>query len=227
MYVLSNDKDFPKEAILANGGFTSTYLGGLPVFDTMGINQKIQLELATSGLYASYPISQSLFNKKASTKIFIPYTEIEYVNVLHDSHVSVHRQPKSMAKRAMVGSMVGGRRGARLGALSAIGTKQQQVQHTNYNFEFQLKDSKLKFSTALELTNSSLGSNVKAFQQNLQNILKNRFVLNGDFSSLQTSQVSNNKQDVYDEISKLKQLFDQGIITEAEFSAKKKQLLNL
>ncbi len=241
MYIQSTDQNFPKESIRPNGELVLTYLGGLPLFDQMGLNQSIQVKIATSGIYLTYPASSGL-RRNNGTTIFIPLTSIQYINALHQPQLIEKQQNKSMAKRAMVGSMVGGRRGARIGAISALGTKTTTIQSSAYHFivNLTMDGQNTEFSMFKETTNPNEIKQLDRFHDMaLAGLLGSKLVRDGNFASLQAqptpsptpasepTPTSQPSLDPYEEITKLKGLLDQGIITQEEFDLKKKQLLGL
>lgn len=232
MYKLESESDFPRENIVAGGSLTLDYIGGFKEFDALGARQKVGMEVGTSGIYLTYPLSQGLLGKKRGTKVFIPVNSIEYINIEQDRQVTEQQEQKSALKRAAVGSMIGGRRGATIGALSAMGNKTTTKETITYRYT-------LKFSGKAEVVQCSMGIAVEGSAQvqgvenfnrrALKNILNEKLVENGNFSALNKQGESGKSQgsDPYEELVKLKSLLDQGILTEEEFNAKKKQLLGL
>ena len=226
MYILETDKDFPKDPIVQAGVINLDYLGGFKLFDNLGINQKINIQVAKTGIYLTYPAVRGLLGKNKGTTIFIPLDSINYINI-------EHKQQKNMVKRAATGSVVGGRRGARIGAISALGgPKTTQVETSTYQYflQFTAENEVVDCSMVLQLTGANQSSEVDNFNTvALRNLLNEKLVSNGDFSKLnETAQSSREKQnDPYEEVIKLKSLLDKGILTEEEFNAKKKELLGL
>lgn len=230
MYIKSTEANFPRESIRQNGALVLDYLGGFNVFDQLGLNQKISVKLGSTGIYFGYPISAGRFGKSQDTTVFIPVPSIQYINALHQPQMIQQQQNKSVAKRAMVGSMIGGRRGARLGALSAMGTKTTTVQSSAYHFivKFEHEGSMIEFSMFTETTNPNEIRTLDSFHDiGLMGLLGSKLVRDGDFSQLSQPTTQATVQDPYEEITKLKGLLDQGIITQEEFDLKKKQLLGL
>lgn len=230
MYIRQTDVNFPNELIRANGELTVTYLGGLDIFDKLGANKKLTLQVASSGMYLLYPVTQTMFSKTHGDRIFIPLDDIVYMNVMHDPQIIEQYQRKSMVKRTMVGSMIGGRRGARLGALSSITPKKTVTQNSVYQYVLRItvQGNETDIALSIESTNTNEIRQIDRFNTvAVQPLLQNKLVFDNNFSNLQAQPTSSTTTDSYDELIKLKQLFDQGIINEAEFEAKKKQILGL
>lgn len=237
MYILENETNFPKEPIVQGGTLTLDYVGGFKEFDKFGAKQKISIQVASSGIYLTYPVSQSLLGRSNGSTVFISSDDINYINVYQNSGLAEQYQKKSLVKRAAVGSILGGRRGARLGAASSLGSKRTVVEATSYNYtlQFNAQGEKIECVMSLELTGSIQPRAVDHFNNVvLRNLLDQKLVNNGDFSKLNNSanQVSKNSDqpqiaESYDELIKLKSLADKGVITQEEFDAKKKQLLGI
>lgn len=232
MYILETEPNFPKDPIIQHGVINLDYQGGIKIFDDLALRQKISLQVATTGIYLQYPILEGVFNKNKSTTIFIPVESIEYLNIEHNSEITEQHQQKNMVKRAAIGSVVGGRRGARLGALSALGTKKTMSKTSTYTYllQFEGNSEKIKCTMSLELSGDGQSREVDNFNNNiLKSLLQKKLVHNGDFSQLDINKKTSNEKnsDSYEELIKLKSLYDQEIITEEEFNLKKKQLLGL
>lgn len=236
MYILETETNFPKEPIVQGGALTLDYVGGFKLFDNLGARQKISVQIANTGIYLTYPISQSLLGKSKGTTVFIPLDSINYVNVYQNSELAEQYQKKSMVKRAAVGSIVGGRRGARLGAVSSLGSKKTVVEANSYNYtlQFNAQGETVECAMKIELTGNVQTRPVDHFNNiALRNLLNQKLVNNGNFSQLNSStqvvEVANDQTQggSYDELIKLKSLVDQGVITQDEFDAKKKQLLGI
>lgn len=238
MYILENDSNFPRESIVPEGTLTLEYLGGFKELDALGARQKISMEVGATGIYLTYPLSQGLLGKNRGNKVFIPTDAIEYINVEQDRQVREQQGQKNMAKRAAVGAMVGGRRGARIGALTALGSNTTTTTETltfRYSLKFQGNEGVVQCAMGISVEGNQ-GKMIETFNQSaLKSLLHEKLVKDGNFSALNATTASSStaqptkvqSEDPYEEIVKLKGLLDQGILTEEEFNKKKKELLGL
>lgn len=238
MYMLENDRNFPRESVVPGGALTLEYLGGFKVLDDLGSRQKISMEVSQSGIYLTYPLAQGMLGKNRATKVFIPVDAIEFINVEQDRQVREQQGQKNMAKRAAVGGLVGGRRGARIGALTALGSNTTTTTETTtfkYSLKFQGNEGAIQCTMGIRVEGNAQSQSIERFNQSaLRPLLHEKFVKEGNFSALnqKSSQINTPTStqpqgDPYEEVVKLKALLDQGILTEEEFDKKKKELLGL
>lgn len=83
--------------------------------------------------------------------------------------------------------------------------------------------SMITISTASGFTKFSMIENYKDIENILQTLINERQAN----TEMSVSRASTKSSDKFDDLKKFKQLLDNGIITQEEFEAKKKQLLNL
>lgn len=164
-------------------------------------------------------------------KLEIPYKKLMGCEVYHNGTIV------GGVKRALVGGVIAGGAGAVVGALTAnkkvssIGLKISQNDLTNPEIILPLIDpatdgeapkDKNLCQEALNFANSVVATvNVILKQNNEQNsAMPNR--VRSDIGTNQSKENSN-----FEAIKKYKELLDMGIITQAEFNAKKAELLGI
>ncbi len=131
------------------------------------------------------------------------------------------------AGRALIGGMIGGNVGAIIGSSGS----RKNIEYCN---ELQLKLT-LKNGDVpayyIDLIHNTLRKDSEAYRdayRRAQNIVaKLRLILAEEPKSTQPAEEAAPSMDIPAEIRKYKSLFDDGIITEEEFTAKKNALLNL
>lgn len=143
---------------------------------------------------------------------------ISYTPINNGHHINKHHR----VTRGIVGGLLAGGIGAGLGAATG-GKDFDQIDELSIIINFTNgRKRKLTFGKSLKVGSMSAKFSLKAYQESLallnviMNIKQQNSELNGDQLNIDLNQ-----------LSKLKSLLDEGVITQEEFDAKKKQILNL
>lgn len=177
-------------------------------------------------LYLDDKAQKILFDKSLlETFAFYDYSDFTgYKKIL----IPGTREKHHGIARGITGGIIAGPAGAVVGAVTG-GKQYSVVNQLSLELYFKNKDSReIKFLTSSTKTDSFIYRNIyKSFNevaQKLDEVLKS----NQKKSPVQSKPNNQpDKLDSADEIRKFKKLADDGIITQDEFEAKKKQLLGL
>ena len=154
-------------------------------------------------------------------KVF-PFTSIVSYQPIQDGH-NEHRHHG--VTRAIVGGTIAGGAGAIVGAVTG-GKDFDYIDRLGVSINF--KDGSTIQLMMINSQEKKNGIVAKAAYKNFYNICG---ILDSQINHNSVSTSNDNREskniDIADEIYKFKKLFDDGVITQEEFEAKKKQLLNL
>jgi len=162
-----------------------------------------------------------LFTDNKYSKIYVPKDLIDYeIRVDNEIVVTSHTKGKKGAGRAIAGGLLFGGAGAVAGAMtgkSKSQTTSNQTEIHHYTLVVKVNDLS-KPSFVIELDSVNIAEDVVSiFDILVGNINK--------FEKQEESSKSKHTLDKFEEIKKYKELLDEGIITQAEFEQKKKELL--
>lgn len=152
--------------------------------------------------------------------VIFSYDEIIDYELLQDG--------ETITKGSLGGAIVGGAIWGGVGALvgGSLGKKKSKQEITEYRIKITTKNSFCPIVYINFLPTGKIKSNsllFKTYAGNAQEVLSQLAIIT-NYTSNSAVESSNSEAD---EILKFKNLLDQGIITEEEFIAKKKQLLGL
>ncbi|GAO99871.1 SHOCT domain-containing protein [Fructobacillus ficulneus] len=144
------------------------------------------------------------------------YSDIETFDRKIDEDVSYNTKKKNGITRAIVGDIIAGPVGAIVGSGTAKSSSTE-------NREIKSIDFSIRFNSGYVYSISFSGSNSDIKKADSLYVHLNG-IINSNQSTIQSSDSSSNN---IDDLTKLKELVDAGVLTEEEFTAKKKQILGI
>lgn len=203
-----------------------SYMGGVDEIDTLMEQNKtlspdINFRMHSEGISIAFT-----FGVFESRYLAIPYKKITTWTIEEEDEI-IKKVDKSVIGRALLGGLLLGPLGAMVGGMSGIGTKDMPYSPTNNNV--------LTLFCNLGGIDTII---LFAIKKDDLSIIRNYFMLNFSESYKNPDDIKLEKEEqiipnsishisVADELKKLKELTDDGILTKEEFDAQKYKLLNM
>lgn len=195
--------------------------------------QKIEQERPESHFEKSFGLHDKILINDEYKSFCIKYangnqTPTYYLKDIVDYEIKEINKDGDTLSGALMGQYIAGRSGAVLGAQLASGSSNITEVQCRIMLQTESDTSVLLVKLALPLFSVSQTSNkysaIKAEEMKLDSYLKTAIKNNTNDKQASTT---NNTGNSTNEIRKFKELMDEGIITEEEFIAKKRQLLGI
>jgi len=194
-----------------------SYLGGLPAADERLRNRvpnehNLEISILPKGFELKI---DPLFN---SLRFGVPFDRIEYVTI-EPQHQIVEKKQKSILGRALVGGILLGPVGAIVGGMTGVASKQVKLISVDNILLIKLANPEELLTFSVKNTDFSV---IETFWRRFT---PNNYRTPAEIEHLLKIE-SNTSFSLSDELTKLKELVDKGILTETEFLAQKEKLLN-
>lgn len=203
-----------KDALINN---TLIYMGGIPEFDKHIEENKINLDLTSiwkrpKGLELDFSSGWSHY------RIALHYENLNFWTIEQKNQI-IAKKSKSIIGRALIGGAILGPVGAVVGGMTGIGEKTTKVSDIDNVISLSYIDEGKEVMILFSSKDEKVKEAVNFLNRNLPNKYKDaNEIEEGVKSSKETESIS-------DEIMKLKELLDKGILTEDEFKQQKRKLL--
>lgn len=166
-----------------------------------------------------------------------PYSEILSCEIIEDGETTYKKSTSRTVSGAIVGGIIAGGAGAIIGGLSGKEKEKKEIKYldfkivfkdtTNPNFKIRFFDAweeTARTKKSIRITDSVFGPVFQKALNNLKN-WKNIIEIIIDKVDSQSNNTNNLTISVSDELSKLNDLKEKGILTEKEFEQQKKKIL--
>jgi uncharacterized protein YkvS len=204
-----------KDALINN---TVVYMGGITEFDTHIEENKVNIDLTSiwkrpKGLELDFSSGWNHF------RIAILFDNVNFWTIEQKDQI-VAKKSKSIIGRALLGGVLLGPVGAVVGGMTGIGDKDVKVSDIDNVISLSYVEDGKEFMILFSCKDKKVQKVTNYLNRNLNNKFK-------DADEIKVEQnIEKKSEGIADEIMKLKELFDQGVLTEEEFNQQKIKLLS-
>ena len=198
------------------------YLGGIPEIDQLIENNKIEPENSYVSMeMRPKGVEINLTQGFKKTRIGLYNESFQYWTIEQQQEV-VAKKSKSVVGRALLGGVLLGPVGAVVGGMTGIGDKEINASNVDNIISFLYSEKDNDILILFSCSNKQIKKVLEFLKKNFGDKYK---------SPAEVKFSDNNKSDngsisISDELRNLKELMDEGILTNEEFDEQKKKLLN-
>lgn len=198
------------------------YLGGIPEIDQLIENKKIDPKVANVSLeMRPKGVEVYLMHGFNKTRVGLYSEKLNFWTIEQQQEV-VAKKSKSVIGRALLGGVLLGPVGAVVGGMTGIGDKTVKVSDVDniisISYSQNDKDTIILFSCS--------NKKVKKIYEYLKKKFGNKYKKPEEIKFAEENKTNSSKVSIADELRKLKDLLDEGILTNEEFEQEKNKLLD-
>jgi hypothetical protein len=198
------------------------YLGGIPEIDKLIENKKIDPKIANVSLeIRPKGVEVYLMQGFNKTRVGLYNEKLNFWTIEQQQEI-VANKSKSVIGRALLGGVLLGPVGAIVGGLTGIGDKTVKVSDVDniisISYSQDDKDAMILFSCS--------NKKVKVVYEYLKKNFGNKYKKPEEIKFADENVTNNSKISLAEELRILKDLLDEGILTNEEFEQEKKKLLD-
>lgn len=198
------------------------YLGGVPEIDQLIENKKIDPKVANVSFeLRPKGVEVYLIHGFSKTRFGLYSEKLNFWTIEQQQEV-IAKKSKSVIGRALLGGVLLGPVGAVVGGMTGIGDKTVKVSDVDNIFSISYSQNDEDTIILFSCSNKKLKKVYEYFKKNLGNKYKKP----DEIKFTEEDKTNNSKVSVADELRKLKDLLDEGILTNEEFVQEKKKLLD-
>jgi len=198
------------------------YLGGIPEIDQLIENNKIDLKIANVSMEMR-PNGVEIYILNGFNKIRIGlYSERINFWTIEQQQEVVAKKSKSVIGRALLGGVLLGPVGAIVGGMTGIGDKTVKISDVDNIVSISYSQDDKDAVILLSCKNKK----VKTVYEYLKKNFGDKYKKPEEVKFSEERESKNSKISIADELRKLKDLLDEGILSADEFEQEKKKLLN-